>query len=48
MSRGLVAGMIVAGFLGALAFARSYPAVAVASALIAGLGWADAWIAAKL
>jgi len=30
-----------------LAFARSYPSVAAASALIAGLGWAGTWIAAK-
>lgn len=35
------------GLVGALAFARSYPLLALASAIVAGLGLAATWIAAR-
>jgi hypothetical protein len=38
---------IVLGFIGALAFARSYPSLALASAILAGVGLAGTWIAAR-
>jgi len=39
--------MFVVGLIGAPAFARSFPSVAFASALVAGLGLAGTWIAAR-
>jgi hypothetical protein len=35
------------GLVGALALARSYPSLALASAIVAGLGLAGTWIAAR-
>jgi hypothetical protein len=40
--------MFVVGLIGALVFARSFSSVAFASALVAGLGLAGTWIAARL
>jgi hypothetical protein len=39
--------MCVVGLIAALAFARSFPSVAFASALVAGVGLAGTWMAAR-
>ena len=39
--------MFVAGLIASIAFARSYPLLSVVSALVAGLGLAGTWIAAR-
>jgi hypothetical protein len=39
--------MFVVGLVVALVFARGYPSVALASALVAGFGLAGTWIAAR-